>query len=165
MTGSFANDISDRCIIAAVRNAKVPKTKPCSVIKCNMKAFVEQGFCHDLTGNELSYVMMYRLHGSFSMKVLSLLLINTLPSGGMKSKGEITHSSVLIYLILCKIVTSLGLWPQRLALRLIGSPNHLTFLSKNAKSHFYLSATTEDLVRVSPSLLSLLAPFRLLLML
>ena len=48
MAGTFANDISDHCVIAAVRNAKVLKTKPHFVIKCNMKAFVEQGFHHDL---------------------------------------------------------------------------------------------------------------------
>lgn len=50
MVGSFANDISDHCVIAAVRNAIVPKTKPHFVIKRNMKIFVKQGFRHDLYG-------------------------------------------------------------------------------------------------------------------
>ena len=48
MSGVFANDISDHCVITAVRNAKVPKAKPRILIKHNMRAFVEQGFFHDV---------------------------------------------------------------------------------------------------------------------
>lgn len=46
----FADDISNQCVIATVRKANIPKTKPCIIIKRNMKHFVEQGFFHDLFG-------------------------------------------------------------------------------------------------------------------
>lgn len=45
----FANDISDHCVIATVRNTKISKTKPCIIVKRNMKHFSEQDFLHDLS--------------------------------------------------------------------------------------------------------------------
>ena len=45
--GVFA-DVSDHCLIAAVRDSKVLKSKPRFVERQNMKLFVEQGFLHDL---------------------------------------------------------------------------------------------------------------------
>lgn len=46
--GVFANDISDHCTIAAVRNAKIPKSRPRCIEKRDMKHFSLQGFSHDL---------------------------------------------------------------------------------------------------------------------
>lgn len=46
--GVFANDVSDHCVIAAVRDTKVPKSAPRTVERQNMKMFVEQGFLYDL---------------------------------------------------------------------------------------------------------------------
>ena len=44
----FAHDISDHCVIATVRNTKIPKTKPRILVKRDLKHFSEQGFFHDL---------------------------------------------------------------------------------------------------------------------
>lgn len=44
----FANDISDHCLIASVRNTKIPKTRPRIIFKRAMKQFSMQAFLHDL---------------------------------------------------------------------------------------------------------------------
>ena len=44
----FANDISDHCVVATVRNTKIPKSKPRILVKIYLKHFSEQGFFHDL---------------------------------------------------------------------------------------------------------------------
>lgn len=46
--GVFCNDISDHCVVAAIRNTKVPKSKSRVICKRNLKHFNEQGFYHDL---------------------------------------------------------------------------------------------------------------------
>lgn len=43
----FANDISDHCVVATVRKTKIPKIKPCIIVKRNMKHFSEPEFLHD----------------------------------------------------------------------------------------------------------------------
>ncbi len=48
----FTNDISDHCVIATVRNTKIPKTKPSIITKRDMKHFSAQGFFHDLNNLE-----------------------------------------------------------------------------------------------------------------
>jgi hypothetical protein len=47
-TAVFANDISDHCVIAAVRDMKLPKVKSRIITKMNFKSFCEQAFLHDL---------------------------------------------------------------------------------------------------------------------
>lgn len=47
-TAVFANDVSDHCVIAAVRDTKLPKLQPRIIIKRNFKSFCEQAFLHDL---------------------------------------------------------------------------------------------------------------------
>lgn len=47
-TGVFANDLSDHCVAGAVRNIKIPHSKPCIINKRNLKHFSEQAFLHDL---------------------------------------------------------------------------------------------------------------------
>lgn len=49
MASVFANDISDHCVVAMVRNIKFPKSKPCIITKRDMKHFMEQAFLHDLS--------------------------------------------------------------------------------------------------------------------
>ena len=46
--GVFANDLSDHCAIACVRNTKLPKTNGLTVIRRCFKHFSEQAFLHDL---------------------------------------------------------------------------------------------------------------------
>jgi len=46
--GVFANDISDHCMITAVKNAKIPKSRPRCIEKRDMKHFSLQGFLPDL---------------------------------------------------------------------------------------------------------------------
>ncbi len=45
----FANNISDDCVVATVRNTKIPQIKPRIIVKHNMKHFSEQEFLHDLS--------------------------------------------------------------------------------------------------------------------
>lgn len=54
----FANDISDHCIIATIRNTKIPKTKPCIITKCDIKHFSEQRFLHDLNNLEWEQIKL-----------------------------------------------------------------------------------------------------------
>lgn len=46
--GVFCNDISDHCVVAAIRNTKMPKSKPCTIYKKNLKPFNEQAYHHGL---------------------------------------------------------------------------------------------------------------------
>ena len=46
--GIFANDMSDHCAIATIRQAKLPKTRPQIVFKRDFKHFCKQAFFHDL---------------------------------------------------------------------------------------------------------------------
>ncbi len=48
MASVFANDISDHCVVATVRNTNIPKSKPCIITKRDMKPFKEQAFLQDL---------------------------------------------------------------------------------------------------------------------
>ncbi len=102
MAGTFANDISDHCVIAVVRNAKVPKTKPNFVIKRNMKAFVEQGFHHDLhdyNWEQKELCNDVQTAWEFFIEGFSSLVDKHAPFRrySIKSKGEITHGSLLSY--------------------------------------------------------------------
>lgn len=45
----FCNDISDHCVVAAIRNTKIPKPKSHIIFKINLKRFNEQAFYHDLS--------------------------------------------------------------------------------------------------------------------
>lgn len=51
--GVFANDLSDHCAIAVVRNARLPKTKPRILLKREFKHFNEQAFVHFNMGPSL----------------------------------------------------------------------------------------------------------------
>lgn len=44
----FANDVSDHCIIATVRDTKLPKHKPGIITKHCLRHFNEQGFLFDV---------------------------------------------------------------------------------------------------------------------
>ena len=46
--GVFPNDVSDHCVIACVKDAKIPKAKPRYITKRDAKHFCEQGFWQDL---------------------------------------------------------------------------------------------------------------------
>ena len=56
--GVFCNDLSDHCVVAAIRNTKVPKLKPRVICKRNLKHFNEQGFYHDLFHFNWSRIML-----------------------------------------------------------------------------------------------------------
>uniref|UniRef100_A0A3B3BNA3 Reverse transcriptase domain-containing protein n=1 Tax=Oryzias melastigma TaxID=30732 RepID=A0A3B3BNA3_ORYME len=47
--GIFANDLSDHCAVATVRNIKLPKTKPRILIRRDLKKLNEQAFIYDLS--------------------------------------------------------------------------------------------------------------------
>lgn len=46
--GVFANDVSDHCTVATIRDTKISKGKPRVISKRDFKHFSEQGFFHDL---------------------------------------------------------------------------------------------------------------------
>ena len=47
-TAVFANNLSDHCIIAGVRDTRISKCKPHIIIKRSLKSFCEQAFLIDL---------------------------------------------------------------------------------------------------------------------
>lgn len=55
-TGIFCNDISDHCVIACVRDTKIPKVKPRFIFKRYFNIFEEQAFLHDLYHSDLRRV-------------------------------------------------------------------------------------------------------------
>jgi len=58
-TGIFCNDVSDHCVIACVRNTKIPKLKPNFLFfKRYFKNFEEQAFLHDLYNSDLRRVTL-----------------------------------------------------------------------------------------------------------
>ena len=44
----FASDISDHCFVVTFRNVRIPKTKPCILVKRDLKHFSKPGFFHNL---------------------------------------------------------------------------------------------------------------------
>lgn len=47
--GVFCNDLSDHCVVAAIRNTKVAKSQHRIIFKRTLKHFIEQAFYHDLS--------------------------------------------------------------------------------------------------------------------
>lgn len=58
-TGVFANDLSDHCTIATIRNSKLPKTKPNIICKRDVKNFCISAFMYDLAAFEWSRVALF----------------------------------------------------------------------------------------------------------
>ena len=58
-TGVFANDLSDHCTIATIRNSKLPKTKPNIICKRDGKNFCVSAFMYDLAALEWSRVALF----------------------------------------------------------------------------------------------------------
>lgn len=59
--GVFANNLSDHCTIAAIRNSKLPKSKPNYICERDVKNVCISAFMYDLavlSGVEFPYLMM-----------------------------------------------------------------------------------------------------------
>ena len=57
--GIFANDMSDHCAIAVVRQAKLPKSRSRIIFKRDLKHFCEQAFHHDLWDFDWSRISLF----------------------------------------------------------------------------------------------------------
>lgn len=55
----FANNLSDHCTIATIRNSKLPKTKPNIICKRDVKNFCVSGFMYDLAAFEWSRIALF----------------------------------------------------------------------------------------------------------
>lgn len=88
--GIFANDVSDHCIIATVRNAKLPKSKPQHLLKRNFKHFSEQAFFHELSHfewNRISLIDDVDLAWKFFYDVFLGILNKLAPFWEFRVKG------------------------------------------------------------------------------
>ena len=56
--GVFANDLSDHCVVACIRDTRLPKASPRTVSKINFKRFSEQAFLHDLHRGDLDRISL-----------------------------------------------------------------------------------------------------------
>ena len=153
MSGVFANDISDHCVIAAVRNAKIPKSKPRIFIKRNMRAFVEQALfrdLYDLNWDRIELINDVETAWQFFSEGLSSLLDKHAPFRRYKVKGrdnpwftpdlaDLLHNRNLAWAKARKTQPEADKFIFR-QLR-----NRFTFLIKKAKSSFCLSAITKNL--------------------
>ena len=57
--GVFANDLSDHCVIGAVRDTRIPCTKPRFIQKRNLKHFNEQAFLHDVCRFRWDHISLF----------------------------------------------------------------------------------------------------------
>lgn len=57
--GVFASDLSDHCTIAAIRNSKLPKSRPNIICKKDVKNFCISAFMHDLAAVEWNRVALF----------------------------------------------------------------------------------------------------------
>ena len=68
-------------MISAVRDTKIPRTKPRIALKRSLKHFVEQAFLHDLSHFNWDRILLIDdliLHGNIFMIVLVILWTNML---------------------------------------------------------------------------------------
>ena len=69
-TGVFPKDVSDHCVILAIRDTKIVKCKARFVERRNLKMFVEQGFLYGVylfDWTRIALLMMLKWLGNSSM--------------------------------------------------------------------------------------------------
>lgn len=151
--GVFCNDLSDHCVVAAVRNTKMPKCKPRVICKRNFKKFNEQGFCHDLFNCDWSRIELIPdvesawifFRDSFLQVInrhapLKRFRVKGRDNPWFSSElGDILHDRNLAWAKARKTGSSSD-WLVFRQLR-----NKCSSFIKKAKSDFYLSATTNTL--------------------
>ncbi|KAF3852049.1 hypothetical protein F7725_005404 [Dissostichus mawsoni] len=137
--GIFANDMSDHCAIATIRQAKLPKTRPQIVFKRDFKHFCKQAFFHDLWDfdwNKISLISDVELAWDYFHEAFTRIInINMLLSAnlGILKERDIAWSRA-------RKSKSQVDWIIFRQLR-----NRFTFLVKKAKSEYYISNTTSNL--------------------
>lgn len=151
--GVFANDLSDHCVIATVRQAKLPKTRPRIVLKRQFKHFCEQAFHHDLwhiDWTKISLINDVELAWKFFHDVFTNIINKHAPLRKFRVKGRDNpwFSSQLSTLLRERDVAwakarsskSEADWLTFRQLR-----NRFTSLVQKAKSDFYFSKTISNL--------------------
>ncbi len=151
--GIFANDVSDHCVIATVRRAKLPKSKPQMIHKRDYKHFCEQAFQHDVwhfDWSRISLINDVELAWNFFHNAFIAIINKHAPIRKFRVKGRnnpwfTPELSGLLKLrdaawAKARKSKSEGDWLNFRQLR-----NHFTSLVKKAKSQFYLDQTTCNL--------------------
>uniref|UniRef100_A0A3B3HCE9 Reverse transcriptase domain-containing protein n=1 Tax=Oryzias latipes TaxID=8090 RepID=A0A3B3HCE9_ORYLA len=151
--GVFCNDLSDHCVVAACRDAKIPKCKPRIVIRRNFKKFNEQAYRHDLSlvnWERIGLTPNVELAWSFFKGNFEKIINKHAPMKKFRVKGrdnpwftrelsDIIHLRNRAWAKARKTDLARD-WSTFRQLR-----NKCTSFIKKAKSEYYLSVTTEHL--------------------
>ena len=152
-TGVFPNDLSDHCVIAVVRDTRLPKSKPRFVEKRNMKMFVEQAFLHDLYHFDWERIALFDdvelawsyFHESFSHTMNKHAPLRKFRIKGCDNTWFTTELAEVLHERNCAWARARksGLETDWLYFRQLR--NKFTSLLRRTKAEFYLSMTTESL--------------------
>lgn len=151
--GVFCNDLSDHCVVAVCRNAKIPKCKPHIVCKRNLKQFNEQAFHHDLSvvnWEKIGLLPDVELAWTYFKESFMEIVNKHAPLRKVRIKGrenpwfsqtlaDNIHKRNRAWDKARQTDTSTD-WSAFKQLR-----NKCTSLIKKAKSEYFLSVTTENL--------------------
>uniref|UniRef100_A0A3P9K1B3 Reverse transcriptase domain-containing protein n=1 Tax=Oryzias latipes TaxID=8090 RepID=A0A3P9K1B3_ORYLA len=151
--GVFCNDLSDHCVVAAVRNTKIPKYKPLIIYKRNLKLFNQQAYHHDLSAvnwKNIDLLPDVELAWTFFETSFMQIVNKHAPLRRHRVKGrenpwfspelaDTMHERNMAWACARKTGASND-WSVFRQLR-----NKCSSLIKKAKSEYYLSVTTENL--------------------
>lgn len=151
--GVFCNDLSDHCVVGAIRNTKVPKLESRVISKRNMKHFCEQGFHYDLfhfNWNRIELIPDVETAWSFFSDSFQNIVNKHAPIRKYRVKGrdnpwfspELSDSIHERNLAWAK-ARNTSLPTDWLAFKQLR--NKCSSLIKKSKSEYYLSITTENL--------------------
>ena len=149
----FPYDVSDHCVIAAIRDTKIPKVKPRYITKRDTKHFNEQGYRYDLNAADWSRVSLIpdvELSWSYFVDLLMSIIDKHAPYKRYRVKGRENPwcSDELASLIRernyywakARKSNVEAHWTTFRCLR-----NKCTALVKKAKSNYYLALTDKNL--------------------
>ena len=151
--GIFANDLSDHCAVAAVRQAKLPKIKSRVLLKRDFKHFCEQAFFHDLyhyDWNGISLIGEVELAWKFFYDGFLSIVNKHAPLRKFRVKGRNNpwfSPDLNNLLIERNLAWARARQSQKEAdwLSFRQLRNKCTSFIKRTKSEFYLSETTKNL--------------------
>ena len=83
--------MSDHCVIAAVRKAKLPKSRSRVILKCDYKHFCEQAFLHDswhFDWSRISLINDVELAWKYFYDAFSIIINKHAPLRKFRVKGR-----------------------------------------------------------------------------
>lgn len=151
--GVLCNDLSDHCLVVAIRNTKIPKLKSRIICKRHLKYFNEQGFHHDLhefKWDRIELIPDVETAWTFFRDGFMKIINTHAPFRKFRVKGrdnpwfstelaDTIHERNLAW-VKARTTGSMADWLFFRQLR-----NKCTSFIKKAKSDYYLSVTTENL--------------------